>query len=223
MQPIVYFDIETVPGSDPGIFEYIKANIAPPGNMSKPDSIAAWWENKADIAVKEKMAQGGLHAEYGEIACIGAALNDLPPVCFSGEQESNTLASFFSWLDALCDTGQGYRPPLLVGHNHIGFDLPFIFRRSVCREVKPPSCLPTPTELKPWMNSVADTMIMWAGPRGTISLDRLAFALGLEGKKGINGGDVASLWAAGRREEVIDYCKGDVALTRAVYKRLAFS
>src|SRR5574337_886391 len=113
--------------------------------------------------------------------------------------------------------------PCIVGHNHAGFDLRFIWQRAVILGVKPP--IWWPHNARPWDTDVVfDTMVQWAGTGNRISMDNLCAALGLPGKS--EGMDGSMVWDAvkdGRISEVADYCKGDVERTRAIYKRMTFA
>ena len=68
-----------------------------------------------------------------------------------------------------------------------------------------------------------DTMHMWAGDRDRISLDKLCKVLGLTGKGITNGADVWPLAQAGRFEEIADYCRHDVEITREAWRRMVFA
>ncbi len=63
-------------------------------------------------------------------------------------------------------------------------------------------------------------MQMWAGAKGTISLDNLCKALGIEGKKGFDGSMVAEAWKNGEFDKVTEYCRDDVVRVREAYKRM---
>lgn len=219
--PIIYLDIETIPGSNPLILDYIKANLKPPAQMKKAETIDKWWTEKSEQAAVEIMQAGGLHAEYGEIACIGMAVGDGDVKVLAEKDEYTTLNLFMRELYNAVGDNDG-RLPVFVGHNSNQFDLPFIYRRAVCCKVPTPEFFPTPPEIKAWSERLNDTMVMWSGIKERISLDRLAFALGMNGKGDIDGSMVAGLWANGEKQRVIDYCKADVGLTRKIYKRLTF-
>ena len=62
-------------------------------------------------------------------------------------------------------------------------------------------------------------MTAWAGAKGTISLDRLCEALGIQGKNGFTGADVAAAWDAGEHQTIIDYCAADVRRVRKVWRK----
>ena len=74
-----------------------------------------------------------------------------------------------------CDTDE------LVGHNILGFDLPFIFQRCLvhCISAKP---LVDLSEFR--VRGVFDTMHhWWLGAKRFVSLDDVAWALGIESSK----------------------------------------
>ena len=52
-----------------------------------------------------------------------------------------------------------------------------------------------------------------------VSLSELAKGCGLPGKLGIDGSQIDSMYAAGRLEEIRNYCECDVALTTGLYLR----
>jgi hypothetical protein len=108
----------------------------------------------------------------------------------------------------------------IVGHNVIGFDLPFIFQR----------CLVNDIRLRPFVNlaefnvrGVYDTMHRWwLGARNRVSLDDIAWALGIESSKTdeVEGSRVFELYQAGRLAEIREYNLNDVRVTRKVYERI---
>lgn len=233
----ITLDIETVPTQDPTVIEALRADmrqelvealaaVKAPGNYKDEAKIAAFIDDakskllaEHEAAVDEAYIKTGLDGGAGQICVIGWAVDDEEPhsLCIDGPSESAVLGAFFDELAGL------YRPTKrmrFIGHNHVGFDLPFIWQRAMILGIKPPGCLPR--NPKPWDDSVFDTMTEWAGVRERISMDRLCRALGIPGKGSIGGGDVWPMVKAGRIAEVSEYCRGDVSRTRAIYKRMTF-
>lgn len=215
----LYLDIETIPTQAAKVRENIAKNILPPGNISKPETIAAWVKEKKPAAVDEAIAKTALDGALGHICCIGWAFDSNPAssVMLDTEQsEADIIEEFFDRVDAV----QRYHtaPVTIVGHYIIGFDLPFIWQRSICLGIRVPSWLPR--QPRPWGDFVFDTMNAWAGYRGSISMDRLCEALGIDGKGEIDGSMIGRLWAEGRYSEISEYCKGDVERTRAIHQRM---
>jgi hypothetical protein len=132
------------------------------------------------------------------------------------QDESRALTDFLHLMSAFerdCD--------VVVGHNIIGFDLPFIFQR----------CLVNNIPVTPFVDlseynvpGVFDTMRRWGfgdrriGP----SLDDLAWVLGLQSSKteDVEGSKVFELYQAGRLAEIREYNLNDVRVTRKVYERM---
>lgn len=222
--PTIYIDIETVPDQRTEARDEIAATIKPPAALKKAESIAEWERESKPAAIDEAWLRTALDGTYGQVAAIGYAIEDGETIVLTAHDlspraEFELLDEFFGAMSLAGSVSHGTRPAL-VGHNLIGFDLPFLWRRAVIRSVRPPLWWPrTP---KPWSDHVADTMLMWAGDRGTIGMDRLARALGMAGKSG-NGADVWPMVQAGRMDEVAAYCADDVRLTRAIHLRLIFS
>jgi predicted PolB exonuclease-like 3'-5' exonuclease len=132
--------------------------------------------------------------------------------------EKRALQEFVNFMkdfDADCDE--------LVGHNILGFDLPFIFQR----------CLVHAIHVRPFVNladynvrGVFDTMHRWwLGARKYVSLDDIAWALGIESSKTseVEGSKVFDLYQAGKLDLIREYNLNDVRVTRKVYERMVAS
>jgi DNA polymerase elongation subunit (family B) len=213
----IYLDIETIPSQSPDLLAKLRADVKPPGNIKKPESIAAWMEENADSAAAEAMEKTSFDPGYGHICTIAWAGEDdrFEPDCAHArtvEQEADVIRAFFDSLPR--DT---YGAPMFVGHYIGGFDLRFILCRAVILGIPIPPQIPR--DPKPWDKSMFDTMTAWAGARGTISMDRLCEALGLPSKGDFDGSMVAEAWATGEHETIIEYCKRDVEAVRAIHRR----
>lgn len=218
-------DIETCPAQDPAVKAFIAANMQAPGTLSKPESIAAWHAEKKPAAAEEAWRKTSFDGGLGHICVIGIAIDDAEPIALYNRDwhaaEAYVLAEFFRMIDAQCAQHPNVRP-VFIGHNVIEFDLRFIYQRAVVLGVKPSPHIPF--NARPWGDSsVFDTMTAWAGARNTVSLDKLARVLGVGGKSDMDGSMVWDAVNAGRIDEVAEYCKADIAMTRAAYKRMTFS
>ena len=130
----------------------------------------------------------------------------------SEEQALQDFLALMSDFDPECD--------LLVGHNIINFDLPFIFQR----------CLANNIAVKPFIDlsefnvrGVYDTMRgWWLGSRNRVALDDVAWALGTESSKTgeVEGSKVFDLYQAGKLAEIREYNLNDGRVTRKVYERM---
>ncbi len=188
-----------------------------------------------DIAAEEERcyALGSLNATSGRVLSIALHVGPIPGLEFSGieqhqsehvfgidrdgyeQDEKKALLEFLAFMkDFDLNTDE------LVGHNIIGFDLPFIFQR----------CLVHAIQVRPFVNlseynvaGVFDTMHRWwLGAKRHVSLDDLAWALGIESSKTseVEGSKVFDLYQAGKLELIREYNLNDVRVTRKVYERM---
>lgn len=209
----IALDIETIPCQDPAYREAVRQNLKPPGNIKKADSIAAWMAENAEAAVDEAVAKTSFDPAHGHICCIGFAIDDGPVQYYEArtvEDERHALEGFFSNMPTMGLVR-------IIGHNVSAFDLRFILCRAIVLGIKIPTAIPR--NPKPWDDTVFDTMTAWAGVRGTIGQDRLAQALGMDGKGDFDGSMVAKAWADGEHDRIARYCQSDVETVRAIHKR----
>lgn len=191
-----------------------------------------------DIAAEEERcyALGSLSATTGRVLSIAVHVGPIPGLEFPGlgptesehvfgidrdgfeQPEKRALLDFLALLkDFDCDCDE------LVGHNIIGFDLPFIFQRCLVHEI----------QVRPFVNlsdynvrGVFDTMHRWwLGARRNVSLDDIAWALGIESSKTseVEGSKVFDLYQAGKLDKIRDYNMSDVRVTRQIYERIVAS
>lgn len=213
MERTLFLDIETIPAQSPSVLDKFRAEVKAPGNIKKPESIAAWLEENADKAAQEAAAKTSFDPAYGHICTIAWGFEDDEIDVAHAEtieQEADVIRAFFTALNP-------YHRVTFVGHYIGGFDLRFILCRAVVLGVNIPACIPR--DPKPWDNRLFDTMTAWAGSRGTVSMDNLAQALGLEGKNGFDGSMVAEAWANGEHQKIAEYCAHDVDVTRNIWGR----
>lgn len=209
----LYLDIETIPCQSPEYKAKVRDGIKPPGNIKKPESIAQWLSENADDAATEAVAKTSFDPAHGHICCIGFAIDDGNPAYYEARsivEERALLEGFFSNMPRMGLVR-------FIGHNVSGFDLRFILCRSIALGVPIPTIFPR--DIKPWSQEVFDTMIAWAGTRGTIGQDRLCEALGLPGKGDFDGSMVADAWANGEYAKIANYCLQDVETVRAIHRR----
>lgn len=209
----VYLDIETIPCQSAEYRTRVREGIKPPGTIKKPESILQWLEENAETATDEAVAKTSFDPAYGHICTIGWAIGDDMVLSLHAANVSDEADIIRGFFDALPKMGMAK----FIGHYITGFDLRFIMCRAIVLGVKIPSIWPR--DPKPWDQSVFDTMIAWAGARGTISQDRLCEALGLSGKGDFDGSMVAAAWANGEHQRIAEYCRSDVETVRAIHRR----
>jgi len=166
----------------------------------------------------ERYERSAFDGTFSRIVCIGMiafsdAMEPQGALCWYGSNEKELLRQFWARL------GQD-RPSLFITHNGLGFDLPFIRKRSIIDQVKPSVDI---NLAKFRVEPVYDTMAIWSNwdTRGWIKLDVLARALNVETKSG-SGKQVADLWAKGQWKEIAEYCLQDTYVTYSCYCRMNF-
>ena len=203
----LFLDIETLPAPGDKI-ETLKMFHKEAREKSKLRGSTKKTGSDFDTYFRNTSFQG----EFGRIFCIGYAIDNEETKAFSGE-ETKILKDFW---EVARNADQ------FIGHNVMDFDLRFIYKRSVILGVKPTKDL----SFARYRNyPIFDTMREWEkwGAQG-VSLHRLCVALGLSSPKeeGIDGSKVYDYYIAGKRDEIVKYCKRDVEATREVYKRMNF-
>ena len=166
----------------------------------------------------EQYERSSFDGTYSRIVCIGLlmfsdAMQCQDAISWYGANEQALLRQFWARLKDL-------RPSLFITHNGLGFDLPFIKKRSIIHRVKPSLDI---NLARFRTEPVYDTMAVWSNwdMRGWVKLDVLARALGVETKSG-SGKQVAAMWAQGQGRAIAEYCLQDAYVTYACYQRMTF-
>lgn len=218
----LYIDIETLPTQNPDAIVEIAATVKPPASLKKVDSIAEWTAKERPAAIDEAVAKTSFNGGYGSVCVLSFAWDDEVVGCVDRRPvmewtEAEMLQSAFDIIAHQAKSRASYQP-VIVGHYVADFDLRFLWQRAFVLGVKMPAWWPR--DPKPWSKEVHDTMQMWAGAKGTISLDNLCRALGIPGKDGFDGSMVAKAWANKEYDRVAEYCKDDVERVRAAHKKM---
>lgn len=215
---LLFLDIETIPAQTERAKDRIAATVKPPAQMKKAETIAAWEKDGKEQAIFEAVDKTSFDGGLGHVCCIGWAIDNEEvesESCLTVEEEAKRIAVFFNAVGNEIPT---YGNVTVVGHYISGFDIRFLTQRAIVLGVKLPNWWPA--EAKPWGNEIFDTMIKWAGAKGTISLDNLCFALGIEGKGDVDGSMVAQMFKDGKHEKIAQYCRDDVERVRQVHKKM---
>ncbi len=236
----LFIDVETVPSQAPDARELVRHGIKPPTVMTKAETIAAWWKDKAEEAIEEAYRKQSFDALHGEIISI-AVCSDAHDRTWSycrkqGEPEADLLTAFFAvvdyWTGELAHQLLGTKSdassawPMDDHHpvcHNAPFDLPYLWRRCRVLGVQVPRWLPSPANLRTNGHNptAACTMETWAGRGGRISMDALCRALGVQTPKGdLDGSQVFDAWLAGEYERIATYNLADAVACREVWHRL---
>lgn len=112
--------------------------------------------------------------------------------------------------------------PLIVTYNGRAFDLPVIAMRSLCHAV-PLGWYYKDRDVRARYSGAGHLDLCdWLADHGAIragKLDQVARLIGLPGKIGIDGSQVADLYARGERTAIENYCLGDCAQTALLFLR----
>ncbi len=214
----ITIDIETIPSQEGWVYEFVAADVKPPAQMKKADTIAAWYESEHAQAVQDALAKTSFDGAMCHIVCIGVQVDDDEPVTFYATKhgdERKMLIEFFKFIHALGDYAHQF-----IGHNALQFDLKLIRHRAIILGVNP-SPVFARLEGDKWGDRIFDTMLRWDA-KNFIGLNKLCLALGIEGKGDFSGKDVYKAWQDGEETKLREYCADDVKKTRVVYKRMTF-
>lgn len=197
----LFFDLETIPALEPLRDAAIESERRKVRNKDIADDDEALFRASA------------ISGDFGRIVCIGYAKDDEPAKIISGK-EPDILNEWWK----IAQTAH-----IFVGHNIIEFDIPFLYKRSIVNRCRPSQMIPVK---KFETDNIFDTAKQWSRweYNSATSLHFLAIALGLPSSKdgGIDGSQVYDFYLAKKLDEIYNYCKRDVELTRKVYKRMRF-
>jgi 3'-5' exonuclease len=231
MQTFV-FDIETLPAPESS-YEVLRTLYDKKCEKEHQKAVADGLivaEKTTDELEKgfaDYVAKTSFDGAFGRVLCIAYGLNDMPiQVICNPDDEKKTLQEFWRVVTNI---------DLFIGHNIMEFDLRFLLQRSIILGVKPSWNRFEIPGVKPWdvgkmlsfaryrNNPIFDTMQEWSNwgnPKA--SLEHLAYAMGIPTPKGggIDGSQVNEFFLAGKVDDICEYCKRDVDVTRKVYQRM---
>lgn len=220
-QKRIFFDLETLANKEAlSLMPEPKA----PGNLKDPEKIR--------IAIEEKRAElietAALDPDYGKILSIGFSFGEGFPVfvrtaydrvCTDWDEEGNEI-EFRQVTEAemITEFWQNFKDCQgnCVGYNVLGFDLPYLLRRSMALNVKVPLI---PNMAKFRTEPVTDLVAIlynWGGMTYK-GLKQVAKIYGIPNDcEGVDGSKVATLTP----DELRAYAVSDVKLTIALYNRM---
>jgi hypothetical protein len=220
----IFVDLETIPTSRADIQARCVANVAPPGNYKKAEAIDKWWYEEGEAKKAEAVARTALDGTWGEVICIGLAVNDGPVEVFTRAMtEADLISTFGLMLQSKCRAVDPHNDmwqavTRWIGHNITDFDLRFLWQRSKLLGVKLPFVLP----MQRYDSHVFDTMQQWAGYRDHVSQKDLELAFGLTRHDPLpeGGADVFKAYQEGRLDDIKEHCRLDIENLRHIYRRL---
>jgi len=183
--------------------------------------------------------RAAIQPEFGRIVCITVGRlqhEDTGPQftlqSYCGTDEAGLLAAFAEVLGH-----KNYFPkwaprvpsvfpyPKIVGHNILGFDIPYLCKRYLLNRLRLPAALNVGGE-KPWnLWHMADTLAYWKFTdfRGSAPLELLTALFGIPSPKTALGGEYVSdaYWKEGNHEQIAYYCEEDVLATFQVARALS--
>lgn len=196
------------------------SGTSPPGiHGNVQDDLFAYSEYEVQRQKEEELYQrSAFDGTFSRIVVIGLlmfsdAMEPQGAMAWYGNNEAGLLRRFWQKISEL-------RPSLWITHNGLGFDLPFLKKRSMIHQIKPTVEL----NLAKFRNEpVYDTMAIWSNwdMRGWVKLDVLARALHVPTKTG-SGAQVAEMWETQGGMEVATYCLQDTYVTYACYCRMTY-
>jgi predicted PolB exonuclease-like 3'-5' exonuclease len=212
-EPVLVFDIETVPDVEAG------RRLLGLEGLDDAAVLQA-------MAAQRQQARGNdfQPAHLHRVVAISIALRrgeEFKVLSLGGEQdgEAELVRQFFGGIDK-------YRP-VLVSWNGSGFDLPVLHYRALKHGVAAPRYWQMDGDAK-WDNYIGrygfrhtdlmDVLALYNG-RNYAPLHEIAVLLGLPGKLGMDGSQVAAAFHAGRIAAIRAYCETDVLNTWLVYLR----
>jgi hypothetical protein len=209
----IIFDIETGPLPEAELLKIIDpfdpASVKV-GNIKNPDLIAAKIDECREKYYADAKENAALSSLTGRVLAIGVKAVGGEAEIIGHDAESYVLSDFWHRFNTT--------PGRWVGFNIFGFDLPFLVQRSWMNQVPAPFV----QKGRYWVDEFLDLRETWQMGNRQMpgSLDAISKAFGLGGKSG-NGADFAKLWNSPDKAKAEEYLRNDLALTEALYLRMA--
>ena len=208
----IYIDIETLPAGDP----LDPMTLTPPGNISKKDTLDAWYQDKAPLIAEEKYRARALNSMEGVIFCLGYALGNLeqtkPTQILFGDEKA-----ILGQLEAVIFDDARFAGSLTwVGWNILTFDIPWIWRKAIQHGFD------NLRKVVPHNNRIlcSDLMKIWAADfKDYTKMSAVAAYLGIP-HSSIEGGEVYDLWKAGDTESIYKHCREDIDTVVNIHRRI---
>lgn len=215
---VLVIDIETIPQAASLAAEYPSGERNPPSNYSKPETVAAWRERDRASWAEQRVKEASLSPRLGRVCCVGWAIDGEPVLTSVAKTEAEEPALLRGVWGLLADR------PRIVGFNS-SFDLRFIVVRSMVHRIVPPASV---GDVSSWFaryrtHPHCDTRALLTGWDNSVSgrLHEWAAAFGITTEDATSGADTYGYAQDGNWSAIERHCASDVALTRALYHRIA--
>jgi predicted PolB exonuclease-like 3'-5' exonuclease len=215
-EPILVFDIETVPDAETG------RRLLGLDGLDDAGVLAAMYAQRQQLRGND-FQPPHLH----RVVAIAIALlhkGELRVMSLGSEQdpEAELVRQFYRGIDKY--------HPVLVSWNGGGFDLPVLQYRALKHGVTAATYWDTGDGDREfrfnnylgryhWRHTDLMDVLAFYQPRASAPLHEIAVMLGLPGKLGMDGSQVAGAYAAGQLAEIRAYCETDVLNTYLIYLR----
>jgi hypothetical protein len=203
----VFWDIET--RANDRAREYYERFWTPPGNVTKPETIAAKKEEQL-----KTLDGAGLRWWTGAVCCICARTDGDDKFSMVNADETFLLNSFFSW----CRTREAENDVVYIGKNALDFDRPFCIGRALAGRVILPYKFCDKGNKSPILD--IDKIFGWSRS-STQQIGKLrdfAWGLGID-QTSSPGSEVQGLWDKSQHLQIMTHCEQDVMIYSEIYKR----
>jgi uncharacterized protein YprB with RNaseH-like and TPR domain len=204
---ILFLDAETVPSDTKPLLSEVKY----PSNYTKPETILKYQEDH----LLDEYKKQSLDSMKGRIFCLGWAVgdsNEIGEVQTAYGDEKTILEQLEATIfeDARFSGGLQW-----CGWNVQGFDIPFIWRKSIKHNLRLKSVVPHNNRVL-----TLDLMRVWSSDyKDFVKMSAVAEFLGIP-HSGVSGSDVYDMWQKGENESIVQHCKEDVQTCIEIYKRI---
>lgn len=203
-------DIETA-GLPADQIAHLAPAFSAPANYKDPEKIAA---NIAEQRT-EWLQRAALSPLTGKIVAIGFKKPKEDPLLMVEDSESQMLRYFWMRYEDASDTMSQF-----IGHNILGFDLPFIIRRSWAHGIPVPPTVNSGRYLND--RRFIDTMLAFQCGNRTEKfhgLDTVAQFMGFAGKTEKIGADWFAIFQSDP-ERALNYLKADLQAVEDISERM---
>lgn len=188
--------------------------LTPPGNYTKPETIADWRAKREAAWPAERDRLASLDWRLGRIVALGWRVSDVEPEVHCSESEGWLLTRFW---ETIAMFGSLSRKVQLVGFGIASFDVPWLLHRSAALRIRPPrrfrvSRYDLHSDVLDWSDVLANYD---PSKRSGWTLSRYAAVYGLPPTVG-EGSAVPGWWAAGQRDQIVAHLRGDLVTTAAL-------